>query len=159
MPPAPGAATEAETILGVASAQVTLKPPTESLWGDADASSSQPHKEIHILTLSVAKAERGLGLGGKLLDQLVEEATRRNVGAAYRAAMGRRRVNDLAATRTYLQVHAESSHAIRLYKSRGFGEKQRLNGYFRGDARIPAAVRSMPGGNDALLMERFEQGK
>lgn len=165
---------ETETILGVASAQVILKPPTESLWGDSDPSSSQPHKEIHILTLSVAKAERGLGLGGKLFDQLIEEAMQRNVGAAYRAAMGRRSqssalTSQALSTRIYLEVHTgasskagddngtvtTSSHAVRLYKSRGFEERQRLQGFFRGDARIPAAVRSMPGGNDALLMERW----
>ncbi|CAO1632700.1 unnamed protein product [Sympodiomycopsis kandeliae] len=159
IPPAPGAAVETETILGVASAQVTVKPPTESLWGDADAQSSQPHKEIHLLTLSVAQAERGLGLGGKLLDQVIEEASNRNVGAAYRAAMGRRSSstdNGLGSTRTYLQVHAQSSHAIRLYNSRGFETKDRLQGYFRGDTRIPSAIRSMPGGNDAFLMQRFE---
>ena len=118
--------------------------------------------------------ELGLGLGGKLFDQLIEEAMQRNVGAAYRAAMGRRSLSSALAsqtlsTRIYLEVHAGassrsgddkgatdlSSHAVRLYKSRGFEERQRLQGFFRGDARIPAAVRSMPGGNDALLMERW----
>lgn len=161
VPPAPGAALESETILGVASCHVRMKPATESLWGPSDPSSSLAHKEIHVLTLSVARAERGLGLGGRLLDQVIEEAhLRRNVGSAYRAQLGRRTSpsskDGYGPTRTYLEVHPDSSQAIALYKSREFDETSRVRGYFRGDVRIPTGVRSLPGGSDALLFERHE---
>ncbi|CAO1621967.1 unnamed protein product [Jaminaea pallidilutea] len=161
VPPAPGAALESETILGVASCHVRMKPATESLWGPSDPSSSLAHKEIHVLTLSVARAERGLGLGGRLLDQVIEEAhLRRNVGSAYRAQLGRRTSSSskdgYGPTRTYLEVHPDSSQAIALYKSRKFDETSRVRGYFRGDVRIPTGVRSLPGGSDALLFERHE---
>ncbi|CAO1635970.1 unnamed protein product [Parajaminaea phylloscopi] len=161
VPPAPGASLETETILGVAAASVNVRPATESLWGDADAEAAKPRKEIHLLTLAVARAERGLGLGSRLLEQVTAEAKLRNVGSAYRAQMGRRysaaSVGSMfGPTRTYLEVHAESTHALSLYEKHGFSVAERLKGYFRGDARIPTGVRSMPGGSDALLLERFE---
>lgn len=160
VPPAPGASPEMETVLGVASASVHIRPATESLWGDADEEATKPRKEIHLLTLAVARAERGLGLGGRLLESVMEEANRRNIGTAYRAQMGRRYTaasigSTFGPTRTYLEVHSESSHALGLYTKRGFSISDRLRGYFRGDARIPTEVRSMPGGSDALLLERF----
>lgn len=163
VPPAPGANLESETILGVASASINIRPATESLWGDADPT-SKPRKEIHLLTLSVNKAERGIGLGGRLLDQVIEEAQRRNVRSAYRAVLGRTYGEVFAGgkqldrTRIFLEVHPDSSHALALYRSRGFKQVgDRLKGYFRGDVRIPTGVRSLPGGSDALLLERSEE--
>ncbi|PWN22521.1 hypothetical protein BCV69DRAFT_281505 [Microstroma glucosiphilum] len=160
VPPAPGASVENEVILGVASAAISIKPATESLWGNADASSSRAVKEVHVLTLSVARAERGLGLGGRLLDRLMDEALRRNISSAYRASMGRRIApGSPNPSRIYLEVHPDSKHALALYKGRGFDAKRRLPGYFRGDARIPTNVRSLPGGSDAVLMEKWDNGE
>lgn len=160
VPPAPGASVENEMVLGVASAAISIKPATESLWGNADASSSRAVKEVHVLTLSVARAERGLGLGGRLLDRLMDEALRRNISSAYRASMGRRiAAGSPNPSRIYLEVHPDSKHALALYKGRGFDAKRRLPGYFRGDARIPTNVRSLPGGSDAVLMEKWDKGE
>lgn len=162
VPPAPGAPLESETILGVASASINIRPATDSLWGDADPT-SKARKEIHLLTLSVARAERGLGLGGRLLDGVIEEAQRRNVRSAYRAVLGRTYGavatggKTLDRTRIFLEVHPSSSHAVALYKGRGFKEVGRSKGYFLGDARIPTSVRSLPGGSDALVLERTEE--
>lgn len=181
IPPPPGVTLERETILGVASASISIKPATESLWGwEADSSAKRPKKEIHILTLAVSSAERGLGLGGRLLDRVIEEGKVRSVGSAYRAQMGRRvgrsgsippplssstdleqttaeDSSQFTQTRTYLEVHPSSLHAQSLYLHRGFKQVRRLHGFYRGDPRIPARDRSLPGGGDALLFEREEE--
>lgn len=91
---------ETETIVGVASAHITVAPPApEETWADLNVPSGSPHgvsdgsfgstqhraarskvpaKEAHILTLSVAPSERGQGLGARLLDELLSEIQSRS---------------------------------------------------------------------------------
>ncbi|PWZ02099.1 hypothetical protein BCV70DRAFT_156586, partial [Testicularia cyperi] len=65
---------ETETIVGVASAQLSLvtAPSEDSLWGSDGDENDAPSSvvDIHLLTLAISPEERGQGLGAKLLSAL-----------------------------------------------------------------------------------------
>ncbi|MDG2303084.1 MAG: ribosomal protein S18-alanine N-acetyltransferase [Candidatus Binatia bacterium] len=72
--------------------------------------------EVHLLALAVDRAERGRGLGGLLLDQLLSEA------------------HDERIELVTLEVEATSSIALHLYASRGF-EQVRCRPNYYGSGR------------------------
>ena len=143
-PPPKGASRSPDTILGVISAHVApVRPPTEILLDDHPSPASPPKQvDAHILTVAVAPAERGQGLGARLLDSLL-------------AALPPR------VTRTYLEVHPSNHSALALYNSRGFarvpGDAGTKRSFYRGDPRIPLSERLKPNGTDAWVLERFSQ--
>ena len=69
--------------------------------------------EAEILNLAVRPVDRGAGLGGKLLDAAIDEATSRG------------------AEQVFLEVRESNDSARRLYASRGFKEVSRRRGYYR----------------------------
>ena len=69
--------------------------------------------EAEILNLAVRKSNRGLGLGGNLLDAALEEAISRG------------------AEQVFLEVRESNGPARKLYDSRGFTEVSRRRGYYR----------------------------
>ena len=69
--------------------------------------------EAEILNLAVRKPSRGAGLGGKLLDAALAEATSRGAG------------------QVFLEVRESNDSARRLYASRGFTEVSRRRAYYR----------------------------
>ena len=69
--------------------------------------------EAEILNLAVRPADRGAGLGGKLLDRAIAEGTSRG------------------AEQFFLEVRESNDSARRLYASRGFTEVSRRRGYYR----------------------------
>ena len=69
--------------------------------------------EAEILNLAVRKSNRGIGLGGNLLDAALEEAISRG------------------AEQVFLEVRESNEPARKLYDSRGFTEVSRRRGYYR----------------------------
>ncbi len=63
-------------------------------------------------TLAVEESQRGLGVGGVLLDALVDEAVRRGC------------------TSVLLEVAADNAAAQTLYAGRGFEQVARRSGYY-----------------------------
>ena len=182
-PPLNGLPRDAETILGVASARIKVVQrsegddmfgKTESLdssWPGLDpkGEKSMVTREAHIITLAVVPGERGQGLGARLLDHLLDECKRRTAGPRIHLASGSTsieekdtapRVHENAPMRTFLEVHPINTAAIDLYHSRHFhrveGPKGIVKHYYRGDPRIPDAVRVRVGGADAIRLERFD---
>ncbi|KDN40600.1 hypothetical protein K437DRAFT_258585 [Tilletiaria anomala UBC 951] len=185
--PPRGRLLDSETILGVASAIITYKHHTpESLWPqDAKGINicgpryldRSECSTVHLLTLSILPAERSQGLGGKLLDELLERAKVRVCAqhlAAQRqkkqSAQGSAQYNLTAAdemkpqqqqpkTRVYLEVHPSNSRAIELYLRKGFqqaaGSSGTKRGFYRGDERILPRIRLSVGGTDALVYEKW----
>jgi len=82
--------------------------------------------QADIQTLAVQETERGQGIGRRLLDSLLAEATRRGAG------------------QVFLEVRADNPPALALYRSRGFGEISRRRGYYQ------------PDGVDAIVMCQAE---
>jgi ribosomal-protein-alanine N-acetyltransferase len=78
--------------------------------------------QADVLTLAVAEARWGQGLGAALLDALLEEAGRRGCGEVF------------------LEVRVDNHRAQRLYQRRGFVEIGIRRGYYQ------------PSGTDALVM-------
>jgi ribosomal-protein-alanine N-acetyltransferase len=68
--------------------------------------------EAHVLNLCIAKAERGLGIGGRLLDQLLDDA------------------RCLGAERVFLEVRPSNFEAVSLYDRRGFNLITRRPNYY-----------------------------
>jgi len=79
--------------------------------------------EGEIANLAVDAAQRGQGIGGRLLD------------AAITRARGER------ATALYLEVRASNASALRLYSSRGFEEVGRRRSYYRKPAEDAIVLR------------------
>ncbi|PWN39856.1 hypothetical protein IE81DRAFT_256425 [Ceraceosorus guamensis] len=166
--------TDAETILGVASAKISTKavPPSYAggdLWPGIDSAPAQvmPHLEAHVLTLAVAHSERGQGLGARLLDALLKEAKAKAVALAAKPRRRGSNQNRSAPTteqlmaepmHTTLEVHPANSGALALFQSRQFhrveGARGTLPRYFQGDWRIPLEERQKIGGTDAWVLER-----
>lgn len=85
--------------------------------------------QADIQTLAVAAAAQGQGLGRRLLDALLDEATRR------------------WATEVLLEVRAENTAAQALYAGAGFERIAIRRGYYQ------------PGGTDALVLRRRLRGR
>ena len=75
-----------------------------------------------MLTIAVAAARWGQGIGSQLLDRLLAEARARG------------------ATEVFLEVRADNARAQRLYRWRGFAEIGIRRGYYQ------------PSGTDAIVM-------
>jgi [ribosomal protein S18]-alanine N-acetyltransferase len=75
-----------------------------------------------VLTIAVAAARWGQGIGSELLDRLLAEARSRG------------------ATEVFLEVRADNARAQRLYRWRGFAEVGIRRGYYQ------------PSGTDAIVM-------
>lgn len=169
LPPPGGlrATSEAETVLAVASATIGVKENNENMWA-SHLDENVKEFEAHILTLSIAPAERSQGLGKKMLETLMEECKRRANEASSRASSSNRsggsksseKTTSQTKMRTYLEVHASNTKAINLYKEVGFKQMEGNEGlrrnFFRGDNRIPMRERMRKGGQDAILMEIVE---
>jgi ribosomal-protein-alanine N-acetyltransferase len=69
--------------------------------------------EAEILNLAVRRGDRGAGLGGTLLDSVIDKAVSRG------------------AEQIFLEVRESNEPARRLYESRGFTEVSRRRGYYR----------------------------
>ncbi len=69
--------------------------------------------EFHIANMAVRRDRRGAGLGGKLLDHLLAEGSRRSCRIAT------------------LEVRPSNERALRLYRSRSFREVAIRRGYYR----------------------------
>lgn len=82
--------------------------------------------QADIQTLAVQKTERGQGIGQRILDGLLAEASRRGAG------------------QVFLEVRADNPAAIALYRSRGFDEISRRRRYYQ------------PDGVDAIVMCRAD---
>lgn len=80
--------------------------------------------EAFVQTIAVAPPEQGAGLGGRLLQALLDEAARRRK------------------TTVSLEVRADDDRAIALYRRFGFRRVGIRRGYYR------------PSGTDALVMTR-----
>lgn len=80
--------------------------------------------EAHVLNLCVAASERRLGLGRRLLDQLLDDA------------------QALGAERVFLEVRPSNQDAVSLYEARGFNLITRRPNYYP----------SRTGREDALVM-------
>lgn len=80
--------------------------------------------QADVQTLAVAPSQQGAGLGGRLLQSLLDEAERRGV------------------TEVLLEVRADNDRALRLYERAGFERIGVRRGYYR------------PGPVDALVMRR-----
>jgi ribosomal-protein-alanine N-acetyltransferase len=78
--------------------------------------------QADVLTLAVAEDQWGRGIGGALLDGLLEEATRRGC------------------TEVFLEVRVDNERAQRLYRRRGFTGIGVRRGYYQ------------PSNTDALVM-------
>jgi [ribosomal protein S18]-alanine N-acetyltransferase len=78
--------------------------------------------QADVLTIAVAAARWGQGIGSRLLDRLLAEARSRG------------------ATEVFLEVRADNSRAQRLYQWRGFTEVGIRRGYYQ------------PSGTDAIVM-------
>jgi ribosomal protein S18 acetylase RimI-like enzyme len=143
----------------------------DSSWPGLDpkGEKSMVTREAHIITLSILPGERGQGLGARLLDHLLDECKRRTAGPRIHLASGSTsfnetktapRVHENAPMRTFMEVHPSNASAIALYKSRNFHQVEGSRGvvkhYFRGDNRIPNAIRVKVGGSDAIRLERFD---
>jgi [ribosomal protein S18]-alanine N-acetyltransferase len=68
--------------------------------------------ELHILEVAVDQKHRNMGLGARLIDQLIQTAVAQN------------------AKRAYLEVRRSNRSAIRLYKKCGFVEEVVKIGYY-----------------------------
>ncbi len=78
--------------------------------------------QADVLTIAVAAARWGQGIGSQLLDRLLAEARARG------------------ATEVFLEVRADNARAQRLYRWRGFAEIGIRRGYYQ------------PSGTDAIVM-------
>ncbi len=166
--PPRGAIIESETILGVASAQITYRHKTpESLWPEPGINICGPEEldrsessTIHVLTLSILPGERSQGLGGKLLEELLARAKGQLElqHLAARRRKGASKDNSPLSVRAYLEVHPSNTRAIDLYERKGFakpdGSAGLKKGFYRGDDRIPAKIRLSRGGQDAFIYEK-----
>jgi [ribosomal protein S18]-alanine N-acetyltransferase len=83
---------------------------------------SQAGEQADVLTLAVAEGHWGRGIGGALLDGLLEEAARRGC------------------TEVFLEVRVDNERAQRLYRRRGFTAIGVRRGYYQ------------PSNTDALVM-------
>ena len=169
VPPPKGWSIETETILGVASAIVTYKHKTpESLWPDPSINICGPDEldrsessTVHVLTLSILPGERSQGLGGKLMDHLMEKAKARLhlQHIANRRPTSQPRYHPEPRIRAYLEVHPSNKRAIELYERKGFtkpeGSSGVKKGFYRGDERIPSRIRLSVGGRDAYVYEKW----
>lgn len=85
--------------------------------------------QADVLTIAVAIARWGRGIGSDLLDQLLAEAVRRGC------------------TEVFLEVRADNARAQRLYRWWGFAEVGIRRGYYQ------------PSGTDAIVMRRELTGQ
>ncbi len=69
--------------------------------------------EAHVLNICVAEADRGRGLGSRLLEHLIDHA--RSIGAR----------------EVYLEVRPSNTVAIHLYRARGFSQVGIRRGYYQ----------------------------
>ena len=83
--------------------------------------------ETELLLLATAPERRGMGLGGLLLDALLDRARQQG------------------ATRMFLEVAADNAAALALYRGRAFAEVGRRAGYYRRPSGVTV---------DALLLAR-----
>ena len=83
--------------------------------------------EAHVLNLCVAQAYRGQGIGGLLLEQLMEFAGSLGVGEVF------------------LEVRPSNTSAIRLYQSLGFSQIGIRRGYYQ----------AVGGREDAVVLRRL----
>jgi len=95
-------------------------------------------KEAEILTLAVAPARRGGGLGGRMLERLLERACARGARAVF------------------LEVAVDNPAALDLYRRHGFAEVGRRKSYYEraGDRTADAIVMRRALDDQPLRMRR-----
>ena len=76
--------------------------------------------ECELLSLAVAKSARGRGIGGGLVDVVIDQ-------------LRRMQAEDTLITKLFLEVAEDNIEAQRLYKKRGFGPIGRRPGYYHRD--------------------------
>lgn len=74
--------------------------------------------EAELMLLAISPAFRGRGLGRKLLDEVIEEAGRRNM------------------SRIFLEMRSDNEPALLLYEGAGFLPVGKRRGYYRGSDGI-----------------------
>jgi ribosomal-protein-alanine N-acetyltransferase len=82
--------------------------------------------EAHVLNICVAEADRGRGLGSRLLQHLIDHA--RSIGAR----------------EVFLEVRPSNTVAINLYRARGFSQVGIRRGYYQ----------AVGGREDAVVLRR-----
>jgi [ribosomal protein S18]-alanine N-acetyltransferase len=80
----------------------------------------QVDEDFELLNMAVAMSERGRGVGGALVDTLLEHARQKFVAADARSA-----------ARVFLEVRTDNVPALALYKARGFETLRLRKGYYQ----------------------------